>query len=250
MHTTCLLSPSARRRSPTARAVCPPMPASISSNTSVPIAARSALSRRRPPPSPAAEAVMTASITRESSPPEAISRNGPAGTPRVGSDQQLHRIAAAGPRRALGERYLELRIGHRQRGQLLAHALGQARSGRVACLTQLRHVPIQLGRAPLRCSSVCVRRLLCAVELAPDAHGHARRRRARPRSSRRACEPVARSPRGALRRPPESRPPPRAVPHSHATPCEILRLHDDRAQTLSEPVQGRGRRLRLPPAAP
>ena len=59
---------AARSRSPTARAVLPPMPASISSKTSV-------VPRRR------CARPVSASITRESSPPEAASRSGETGIP-------------------------------------------------------------------------------------------------------------------------------------------------------------------------
>ena len=78
--------PSARARScePTARAVCPPMPASTSSNTSVASA-------------PSWATPMSASMTRESSPPEAISRSGPAGTPALGAMRNSTESAPAGP---------------------------------------------------------------------------------------------------------------------------------------------------------
>src|SRR5947209_4074342 len=72
---------SDRSCSPTARAVWPPIPASISSNTSSGCAAD-------PPAGPSAwpcAMLSSASITRESSPPEAISRNGPAGRPAFGA---------------------------------------------------------------------------------------------------------------------------------------------------------------------
>jgi hypothetical protein len=60
--------PSLRSLSPTARAVLPPIPASISSNTTVPDPAAV--------PSP-----VSASMIRESSPPEAASRSGEDGIP-------------------------------------------------------------------------------------------------------------------------------------------------------------------------
>ena len=44
-----------------------------------------------------AATLISASITRDSSPPEAISRSGPAGTPGFGRDQELDRIAPAAP---------------------------------------------------------------------------------------------------------------------------------------------------------
>src|SRR4051794_30684624 len=70
MQTTCASEPSARSRAPTARAVLPPTPASTSSKTSV------------GEPAPAAKPV-SASMTRESSPPEAASRSGEAGMPAL-----------------------------------------------------------------------------------------------------------------------------------------------------------------------
>ena len=72
MQRTWRPSPSAFSRSPTTRAVLPPMPASISSKTSVPAVAAW--------PSP-----LSASITRESSPPEAASRSGAASIPGLGA---------------------------------------------------------------------------------------------------------------------------------------------------------------------
>ena len=85
MQSTWRVSPSARRRSPTARAVWPPTPASTSSNTSV-----------RDSPVPAT--VISASITRESSPPDAASRIGAAGTPGLGAEHELDALGArSGP---------------------------------------------------------------------------------------------------------------------------------------------------------
>jgi hypothetical protein len=72
---------SARSCSPTARAVWPPMPASISSKTSVVVLA---------PATPC-----SASITRDSSPPEAISRTGPRA--RRGSVAMRNSTASAPP---------------------------------------------------------------------------------------------------------------------------------------------------------
>ena len=80
MQSTWWASPSARSRSPTARAVWPPTPASTSSNTSV---------RDSPPPA----TVISASMTRDSSPPEADSRSGAAGTPGLGASISSTRSA-------------------------------------------------------------------------------------------------------------------------------------------------------------
>ncbi len=84
MQTTWRPAPSAFSRSPTTRAVLPPIPASISSKTRVPALA----AWPRP---------LNASITRESSPPEAASRSGAASMPGFGSDPQLDGLTAAGP---------------------------------------------------------------------------------------------------------------------------------------------------------
>ena len=59
---------------------------------------------RRPPPAPAAATPMSASMTRESSPPEAVSRSGPAGTPGFGAIRNSTASAPVGPGCALGER--------------------------------------------------------------------------------------------------------------------------------------------------
>ena len=71
----------------------------------------------------------SASITRESSPPEATSRSGPDGQPGVGRDQELDRVTAA---RAvatvtLPHGDLEPRIGHRELVQALEHRRRQPR---------------------------------------------------------------------------------------------------------------------------
>src|SRR3954471_10169736 len=78
-----------RTGSPTARAVWPPMPASTSSKTSV--------------VSPAAPAaVSSASMRREVSPPEAVSRSGIGGTPGFGATRNSTRSAPAGPSSSRG----------------------------------------------------------------------------------------------------------------------------------------------------
>ena len=84
MHMTWRSAPSARRRSPTARAVWPPTPASTSSKINVPA-----------PPAPAT--VISASITRDSSPPDAVSRTGAAGTPGLGASMNSTRSAPPAP---------------------------------------------------------------------------------------------------------------------------------------------------------
>ena len=132
MHRTCRPSPSARSRSPTARAVWPPTPASTSSNTSV-----------RDSPAPAT--VMSASMTRESSPPDAASRMGAAGTPGLGASRNSTRSLPVGADLLPGLQHdLERRALHRQRVQLLADALGELRR---RLLSRPRHLPGQLGAA-------------------------------------------------------------------------------------------------------
>ena len=118
MQSTWRSSPSARSRSPTARAVLPPTPASISSKTSVPAPA--------PPPKP-----LSASITRESSPPEAASRSGAGSQARVRRQPQLDRLGAVEAEAVwVGLQHdLESRPGHRQSLQLLGHLALQRRRG-------------------------------------------------------------------------------------------------------------------------
>ena len=98
----------------------PPMPASTSSKTSVAGPASAA-------------APISASITRESSPPDAISRSGPAGHAGVGRDQELHLVGAGRARtRARASAGGELGALHGQRAEPLAHGLGQRDARRLA----------------------------------------------------------------------------------------------------------------------
>ena len=133
MQSTCRPSASARSRSPTARAVWPPTPASTSSKTSV-----------RDSPAPAT--VISASMTRDSSPPDAASRMGAAGTPGLGASRNSTRSAPVGadllPR---FEDHLELRPLHRERRQLLADALGELRRGLLSRGRDLLRQPVALG---------------------------------------------------------------------------------------------------------
>ena len=113
MHRTWRPSASARSRSPTARAVWPPMPASTSSNTSV-------------GGPPVLATAISASITRESSPPDAVSRSGAAGTPGLGA---IRNSTCSAPVPANSSRSLqddlERRVLHGQLGQLASDALGE-----------------------------------------------------------------------------------------------------------------------------
>ena len=133
MQSTWRASPSARSRSPTARAVWPPTPASTSSNTSV-----------RDSPVPAT--VISASITRDSSPPDAASRSGAAGTPGLGASMNSTRSAPVGADLvARLELDLERGVLHRERRELLAHPLGQLRRGLRAAPPELRRQLVALG---------------------------------------------------------------------------------------------------------
>ena len=86
MHSTWPRSPSSRSRAPTALAVRPPMPGVDL------VEDQRRLRRGR-----ALAALMIASITRESSPPEAISRSGPGGTPGFGAIVNSTVSAPRGP---------------------------------------------------------------------------------------------------------------------------------------------------------
>ena len=115
MQITWRPSPSARSRSPTMRAVLPPTPASISSKTSV------------APPAPACWSPQRASITRESSPPEAASRSGAASIPGFGAILSSTDSRAAGAE-AVGvglEHDLQRGARHRQLLELLRDPLLQ-----------------------------------------------------------------------------------------------------------------------------
>ena len=169
MHSTCLRSPSSRSRAPTARAVWPPMPR------------RPRRTRASPRPRTPPATLMIASITRESSPPEAISRSGPAGTPGFGA---IMNSTGRRPRArlALAEHHLEARVAHRQRRQLLAHgrretpaALARALRNAPACRARARPAPRPAApsRAPARPPRPPAPR---------GARGRARRARARPRT--------------------------------------------------------------------
>ena len=154
----------------------PPMPASTSSKTSVAGPASAA-------------APISASITRESSPPEAISRSGPAGTPGFGRDQELDLVGAGRPEAvARGERGGELGALHRQRAEPLAHGLGQRDARRLA---GARSAPGALARArpatPASSRLDLLDRLLGADELVAAGAARLGVGRAPPRSCRRAC---------------------------------------------------------------
>ena len=136
--TTCARSASRRRLSPTACAVWPPMPASISSKTIV------------GPPATAA----IASAIRESSPPEAVSCSGAGAHARVRLDQERDLVGAGRARLALREVDRE-RLADAHPAQLLGDGVGEraaaaaARASWSASWSSL-NLPLGLGRAPLR----------------------------------------------------------------------------------------------------
>ena len=106
MHSTCLPRASSRRRSPTARAVWPPMPASTSSNTSVACANADGLGRL--PRAPPRRRRTIGHRGRQhharelSAGADLAQRTG--GHAGVGGDHELHGIAAARARALAGER--------------------------------------------------------------------------------------------------------------------------------------------------
>src|SRR5258705_6320841 len=112
MQITCRPPPSSRNLSPTSRAVLPPTPASISS-------------KQRVESLPAAPRPLSASITRESSPPEAASRSGAASIPGLGATRSsiVSRPLAPKPSAWGLEHHLERCPGHRELLQLRGDAL-------------------------------------------------------------------------------------------------------------------------------
>ena len=112
---TCARSESRRSVSATACAVVPPIPASISSKTSV---------------SPPATAAI-ASATRESSPPDAVSATGPNGSPAFGRIRKTASSAPAGAVVALAQLDTELALAHADATELGGDCRGErlGRSG-------------------------------------------------------------------------------------------------------------------------
>ena len=109
---------SARRCSvdATACAVTPPMPASISSNTSV------------SPPATAA----SARAMRESSPPDAVSAIGANGSPAFGRMRNVDLVGARRPDLALAELDEELALPHAERRELVRNCLAERPGARCA----------------------------------------------------------------------------------------------------------------------
>ena len=139
MQITWPRSPSSRRRAPTAFAVCPPMPASTSSKTSV----RCGVEARR------------SAHDREHHARELAARGDlaqrPGGHAGVRGDHELDRVGAArAPARASLELDLEARVLHRQRAQLLDDRLGEPGRRLAAGGPQRRDVLAELARARWR----------------------------------------------------------------------------------------------------
>ena len=96
--------------------------------------------------------VASASITRESSPPEPISRSGPGGTPGLGAIMNSTASPPAGPALARAEGDLEGGVCHRQGRELLAHRELQTWRMQLARLAQSADVIVErrLGLAQAR----------------------------------------------------------------------------------------------------
>ena len=157
-----------------------------------------------------------ASMTRESSPPDAISRSGPAGTPALGAmtnstasvpvgpgSRSASSIANVAPSMARSARRATDggRQARRLRGARLVQRGGQAR------VLGPRRPPAPRWPRPARPPPLRAPR---------GAAGRPRRGRARPRSSRRACAAGGPGPPGAPRRPRAPRAPPRGPRRSGA----------------------------------
>ena len=146
---TCARSASRFSVSATAWAVVPPMPASISSKTSV-----------SPPPTAA-----IASATRESSPPEAVSATGPNGSPGFGRMRNATSSAPVAPGVALAR----ARRGTRRRP-------GRCREARSRRRRRTRPRPLSARREGLRGARRT--RLRLATSAAAAAAAGSRRPRA------------------------------------------------------------------------
>ena len=125
--------------------------------------------QRRPGPAWAATP-MSASITRDSSPPEAVSRSGPAGTPGLGA---IRNSTSSPPRRAvavaLGDARLEARALHRQPASRSTHRLRQRAGGRAARFPQPLGQLRELGPRGLDLRLAGLERLLGARQLVAPA---------------------------------------------------------------------------------
>ena len=112
--------------------------------------------------------LISASITRDSSPPEATSRSGPGGHAGVRADQELDGVATARAERRqrplagarpLLDHHLEGRLGHRQLRQLRAHRLRERAAALSTSRAQARRKLVERGRVALQLSLQPGRRL-------------------------------------------------------------------------------------------
>ena len=231
MQTTWRPSASARSCSPTARAVWPPMPASTSSKTSV-------------AEEPSLATPSRASMTRDSSPPDAVSRRAAAGTPGLGAMRNSTASAPVGPTGVLALAQLdrERRALHRQLGQPLAHGVGQLRRGPRRAPARSAAPSGQVGPRGLQLRRRGLERGRRRPPAPRAAPGSARRARGPPRSSRRACAPAGAGRPGVPRRRPASLAlrlgvEPLGVAAQLAR--EVVGLQRDGAPALGEPVERR-----------
>ena len=167
--------------------------------------------RRRRRPAPVAT-LISASITRDSSPPEAISRSGPAAHARVGRDQELDGVGApAAPKpveRALAGARARATIATSNDASAIASSASSprtARSERAPRLARARRAARPRAARARRASRVAARASSRAVvslgvrRAGRARRGSARRARAPPRSCRRAFASAARAARAAPR---------------------------------------------------
>ncbi len=165
MHSTCLVCPSSRSRSPTARAVWPPMPASTSSKTSVACPLREASA-----PAGVSAAAGGSETIGHCGKSEHHARELSAGADlaerarrnaRIGGDHELDGVTARGAGVSRDEGDLEGGVGHCQRRELLAHGDLETRGETLARMAQVQDVIVKRGvrlaqagsgleRAPLR----------------------------------------------------------------------------------------------------
>ncbi len=221
------------------RAVAPPRPASTSSKTTVPA-----------PPAPAAT-VMSASITRESSPPEAISRSGPGGTPGFGAIRNSTSSPPVAAYRASGSPSAPERPVTRTSKRASSIATSSS-SAATASARPPAPRPRASASSDASCSTLLARGHELVLEAAPSRHrrsragrarrGTAPRVRARTRRSRRACARDAHTARAALPPARDAPGPPRARRDTRAPrrPCPAAHIRASRRAPRAS--AGRGRR--------
>ena len=224
--------------------------------------------RRRPrrtrasPGPPRRPTLISASITRESSPPEAMSRSGPAGTPGFGAirNSTSSRAGRARARRARSSATSKRRALHRQLGErarappparprraaaraarsAAARSASSARDGRRAPRSPPRSPPRRrrARRAAPRHASACA----STAAIVPPCLRLSRSNSAR-RSSTSSSRPGGRvdAPRrSGAARPPGRRPRPRAPPARSASASSAASTPRDRLQRARGAGQRRG----------